>query len=134
MSLVALYGVVLLAVTLLIVISRGRVWTCFAGSRKALPVLALAFLAFTVAPLHAQERAAVRKVPPVFPPIARQMGLTGTVIVNVTVDPTGKVIKADSTSNSKIFVTAAIDAVKQWKFAPGDGTDTFPITVNFDKQ
>jgi TonB family protein len=127
MSLAVLYGVVVVALTLLTGIWRPR---------KVLPALALAFLAFAVAPLHAQdkERTPVRKVSPVFPAIARQMGLTGTVIVNVTVDPTGKVIKADSTSNSKIFVVAAVDAVKQWKFAPGDGTDTFPVTINFDKQ
>jgi TonB family protein len=125
MSLAGWYGVVVIALTVLI-----GIW----GTRKVFPALALAFLAFTVAPLHAQERAAVHKVPPVFPAIARQMGLTGTVVVNVTVDPTGKVIKADSASNSKVFVTAAIDAVKQWKFAPADATDTFPITINFDKQ
>jgi TonB family protein len=98
--------------------------------------LALAFLPLTVAPLHAQDaagRTALHKVAPMFPPIARQMGLTGTVVVNVTVDATGKVIKAESASNSKVFVTAAIDAVKQWKFAPGTTTDTFPITINFDK-
>ena len=126
MSLAGMYGVLVIAATLLIGIWRPR---------KVVPALALAFLALIVAPLHAQdkERAAVRKVAPVFPAIARQMGLTGTVVVNVTVDATGKVIKAESASNSKVFVTAAIDAVKQWKFAPGTTTDTFPITINFDK-
>lgn len=133
MSLAGFCGVVVIAVTLLIGIWRGPVWISFAATRKVLPALALAFLAFTVASLHAQERTAVRKVAPVFPPIARQMGLTGTVIVSVTVDTTGKVIKAESASNSKVFVNAAIDAVKQWKFTPGDATDTFPVTINFEK-
>jgi TonB family protein len=134
MSLAPLSGFVAVALILLISIWRGQM-RAFTGFRKVFPVLALALLTFMVAPLHAQdkERTAVHKVPPVFPPIARQMGLSGTVIVTTTVDASGKVIKAESTSNSKLFVNAAIDAVKQWKFAPAESTDTFPITINFDK-
>lgn len=96
-------------------------------------LLALAFLLLALTPLHAQERAAVRKVPPTYPPIARQMGITGTVIVTTTVDASGKVIKAESTSGNKLLATAAIEAVKQWKFAPGDSAETFPVAVNFEK-
>jgi TonB family protein len=100
---------------------------------RALPFLALALIACAVAPLHAQERTAVHKVPPTYPAVARQMGITGTVIVTTTVDPAGKVVKAESTSGNKLLAFAAIDAVKQWKFAPGDTTETFPIAVTFEK-
>lgn len=92
---------------------------------------AIALLA--VAPLLAQERATLHKVPPTYPPIARQLGITGTVVVITTVDAAGKVVKAESTSGNKLLATAAIDAVKQWKFAPGDATQTFPVSVNFEK-
>lgn len=114
---------------------RGHVWTSFASLPRVFPVLALVFLAFTVAPLHAQDkvRASVHKVAPIYPPIAQQMGISGSVVVNATVDPSGKVLKAESTSTSKVFVSAAIEAVKQWKFAPSDSTDTFPITVEFHR-
>lgn len=106
----------------------------FAGKIvRALPLLALVFLARTVTPLQAQERAAVHKVAPVYPPIARQLGITGVVVVTTTVDATGKVIKAESTSGNKLLAPSAIDAVKQWKFAPGDATQTFPVNVNFEK-
>ncbi len=91
------------------------------------------FHAFASAQMHGQERTAIHKVPPTYPAIARQMGITGTVIVTTTVDPTGKVLKAESTSGNKLLATAAIDAVKQWKFAPGDTTETFPVTINFEK-
>ena len=101
---------------------------------KTPPLLALAFLALAVTLLYAQDRAAVHKVPPVYPPIARQMGITGTVVVTTTVDASGKVIKAESNSGNKLLAASAIDAVKQWKFAPGDGTDTFPVSVNFEKE
>ena len=53
--------------------------------------------------------------------------------LDVLVDPTGKVIKAESTSGNKLLAPSAIEAVKQWKFAPGDATDTFPVSVNFQK-
>jgi TonB family protein len=105
----------------------------FASTARVLPLLALALTVFLVAPVSAQERAAVHKVPPVYPPIARQMGITGTVVVTTTVDPTGKVVKAESTSGNKLLAPSAIDAVKQWKFAPGDATDTFPVSVSFEK-
>jgi TonB family protein len=92
-----------------------------------------ALLVFAAAPLHAQARSAVHKVSPTYPPIARQMGITGTVVVAVTVDPTGKVIKAESSSGNKLLANSAIDAVKQWKFTPADTTDTIPVAVNFEK-
>jgi TonB family protein len=100
----------------------------------AAPLLAFAFLLTALAPLHAQERTAVHKVPPTYPPIARQMGITGAVVVTATVDPSGKVIKAESTSGNRLLASAAIEAVKQWKFAPGDNTETFPVTINFEKE
>ncbi len=82
-------------------------------------------------PLHAQARAVVHKVPPSYPPLAKQMHITGTVVVTATVDPSGKVIKAESTSGNKLLSASAIDAVKQWKFAPAESTDTFPVSVSF---
>jgi len=105
----------------------------FATRIGAMPLVAIAFLTFTVVSLSAQERAAIHKVPPTYPPIARQLGITGTVIVTATVDASGKVIKVDSTSGNKLLSASAIEAVKQWKFAAGDGTQTFPVSVNFEK-
>jgi TonB family protein len=96
-------------------------------------LLTFALLPFAVKPLQAQDRSVVHKVPPVYPPIARQLGITGVVVVTTTVDATGKVIKAESTSGNKLLAPSAIDAVKQWKFAPGDGTETFPVSVNFER-
>ena len=100
-----------------------------AGAR---PLLAITLLALSVTPLFGEDRPAVRKVPPVYPPIARQMGITGVVMVSATVDPTGKVVKAESTSDNKILAPAAIDAVRQWKFAPGDATETVTVAVSFE--
>ena len=110
-----------------------RVRSPFASVRIVLPVVALACLVFTASPLQAQDktRVAVHKVAPIFPEMARQMHLSGTVVVSVTVDPSGKVIKAESDSTKKIFILAAVMAVKQWKFAPADTTDTFQVSIDF---
>ena len=105
----------------------------FAANIRSLLLFAAVCILLAATPLHAQERATVHKVPPVYPPIARQMGITGTVVVTATIDASGKVIKAESSSGNKLLATAAIDAVKQWKFAPGDGSATFPVSVNFEK-
>jgi TonB family protein len=135
MNLVVLCAFIVIAAVSLIGTRPGHVWASFASILKVLPVLALACLAFTAAPLHAQDkaRAPVHKVPPVYPLVARQMGISGSITVSTTVDPSGKVIKAESPNGSKLFVAAAIEAVKQWKFAPAASTDTFPVTVNFQK-
>jgi TonB family protein len=96
-------------------------------------VLLLAVLCLALVPLNAQERIVVHRVPPIYPPIARQMGITGVVVVMATVDASGKVTKADTTSGNKLLATSAIEAVKQWKFVTGDGTQTFAVSVNFEK-
>jgi TonB family protein len=135
MNLALFCAFVVTTVVSFIGIRRGHSWASFANILKALPALALGLLAFTVAPLHAQDkvRSPVHKVAPVYPLVAKQMGITGTITVSTTVDPSGKVIKAESPNGSKLFATAAIDAVKQWKFAPAASTDTFAVTVIFDK-
>jgi TonB family protein len=135
MNLEALCALVVIAVFPLISFRRGRKWTPFSNILKAFPAIALAALAFTAPLLHAQgkERTSIHKVPPVYPPIARQMGLTATVTVNITVDPSGKVTQAVTASHSKLFVPAAIDAAKQWKYTPADSTDTFSVDIIFEK-
>lgn len=101
---------------------------------RLLPLASAVLVVLAASPTRAQEqRAAVHRVSPTYPPIARQMGITGTVIVAATVDPTGKVIKAESSSGNKLLANSAIDAVKQWKFAPAETTDTIPVAVNFEK-
>jgi TonB family protein len=79
-----------------------------------------------------QPRHAVQRVPPVYPPMARQMRITGVVVVTATVDASGKVVKAESSSGNKLLAPSAIDAVRQWKFSPGEGTATVTVDVNFE--
>jgi len=59
---------------------------------------------------------ATQKVEPAFPPMARQLKVTGRVIVDLIIDSEGKVEKADASSGNPLLVNAALTAVKQWKF------------------
>jgi TonB family protein len=84
------------------------------------------------APMHAEERASLHKVPPIYPEMAKRMHITGSVKVIATVDAAGGVSNAMSDSGNKVLAQAAIDAVKRWKFAPGDGSATVVVQINFD--
>jgi TonB family protein len=93
--------------------------------------LAIISLVLGASSLRAEDRAVEHKVPPTYPPIAKQLRITGLVTVVATVDSAGKVIKAESNSGNKVLAPAAIDAVKQWKFVPGDATSTIEVVINF---
>jgi len=109
-------------------LTRGTIGKKINGALRAFVFVALACC---VAPLHAGDRAATHKVPPTYPPLAKQLKLTGTIKVIATVDADGKVTEAKSESGNKLLSPAAIECVKQWKFAPGSAS-TETISINFE--
>jgi periplasmic protein TonB len=64
-------------------------------------------------------RKILRKVDPLYPPLAKKMNLGGTVKVAVSVAPDGSVKKVEPLGGSPLLVQAAENAVSQWKYAPG---------------
>jgi TonB family protein len=58
------------------------------------------------------------KVDPVYPPIAKAARVTGDVVIAATIDPMGKVVSEKVVSGLPMLQQAALDAVKQWLFAP----------------
>ena len=58
------------------------------------------------------------KVNPEYPPLARQMKLCGTVQVDVYVDTDGKVEKVEVVRGNALLTSAAVTALKRWKFSP----------------
>ena len=83
-------------------------------------------------PAHADERRVEKRVPPVYPELAKRMGITGIVHIEATVAPDGSVTSVKTTSGNKMLSPAAEDAVKRWKFVPGDSQSTIGIDVNFE--
>ncbi len=61
----------------------------------------------------------IRRVMPVYPPLARRRGKEGRVVLTLLIDQAGKVQKIDVTESGGYGLTeAAIDAVKKSTFAP----------------
>jgi TonB family protein len=89
-------------------------------------------MVFTVAIAGAEERAVKSRVAPVYPELAKRMKIMGVVKVEATVDADGKVTDAKALSGSHTLSPAAEDAVRKWKFVPGEGTATVNVEINFE--
>ena len=107
-------------------------WINKAALRMAALSLPFILLSTCVVPLHAQERQSLSRVAPVYPELAKRMHITGTIRVVATVDANGAVLNAESESGNKMLAPAAVDAVKRWKFAPGEGHSTVTVQVVFE--
>ncbi len=55
-------------------------------------------------------------VKPDYPPVARQLRVTGTVRLEATVAPDGKVRDTKVLGGSPLLVQEAVTAVKKWKY------------------
>jgi TonB family protein len=66
-----------------------------------------------------QPPAKTKHVEPVYPAIALSARVQGIVMLEATIDPTGKVMDVKPLGTPPpLLVQAAIDAVKQWEYAP----------------
>jgi TonB family protein len=60
----------------------------------------------------------VSRVEPIYPLEAKQKGVEGEVVFEVTVDEQGEVIDVQVLGGNAILVAAAYDAVRQWRYTP----------------
>jgi TonB family protein len=80
-------------------------------------------------------KAATKKTPPDYPPIAKQLKVGGKVQVDVTIDADGNVENVRIVSGNAMLTPSVISAVKKWKFTPftQDGAPTKAVTsLDFD--
>jgi TonB family protein len=77
-------------------------------------------------------RRAKSKVAPVYPELARKMNLTGTVKVQVTVAPNGTVKDAKVVGGHPVLASAALEAVKKWRFEPAAVESTGIVDFKFE--
>ena len=71
------------------------------------------------------------KVAPVYPELAKQMSVSGTVKVQVTVAPNGSVKAAKPLGGHPLLIESAVDAVKKWKYEPDKDETTIIVQFNF---
>jgi TonB family protein len=60
----------------------------------------------------------IKDVRPAYPPVAREAGVTGVVIIEVRIGTDGSIEEAHVLRSIPLLDQAALDAVKQWQFVP----------------
>jgi len=55
---------------------------------------------------------------PVYPAVARDAGIEGDVVIDTTIDKTGKVTAMKVVSGPPMLRQAALEALRQWKYEP----------------
>jgi TonB family protein len=76
------------------------------------------------------EKYAVKRVQPVYPPLAQKQRIEGIVVVQVTVASTGKVTNAEFLRGNNIFKAVSVEAAKRWEFKVSSG-DSLEGTIRF---
>ena len=73
---------------------------------------------------------------PVYPSGARSKNQTGKVVVEFTVDSSGKVISANAVSPSQwpMLNNEAVRTVRRWSFPPGGGVMKWQRSIIFELQ
>jgi TonB family protein len=72
------------------------------------------------------------KVAPGYPELARKMNIAGVVKVLVTVAPNGVVKDAKLMGGHPVLATAAIDAVRKWKYEAAPEETAGIVEFRFD--
>lgn len=80
----------------------------------------------------------IKDVRPAYPPIAREAGVSGVVIIEVRIGTDGSVEEAHVLRSIPLLDQAALDAVKQWQFVPTlmNGQPVpirMTVTINFSQ-
>jgi len=78
------------------------------------------------------DRKLKSRVQPVYPEIARKMGLSGNVKLQLVVAANGEVKETKVIGGHPILVNAAVDAVKKWRFETASAESTGTVEFHFD--
>ena len=78
----------------------------------------------------------IRRVNPVYPAIARQARIQGSVRIDAIVDTSGRVVELKVLSGHPLLVGPAVDAVQRWVYEPTYLNEQpvavlLEVTVNF---
>ena len=88
------------------------------GMRPVLPVTRPASSAAPVRISNISEGNLIRKIQPVYPPLARSARIQGAVVLQAVISKEGIIENLRLSSGHPMLVLAAIDAVKQWRYRP----------------
>ena len=82
------------------------------------------------------EGSLVRRVQPIYPPLARMARIQGPVVVAAIISRAGTMEHVQAISGHPMLIPAAVEAVSQWRYKPyilnGEAIEVeTQITVNF---
>ena len=86
--------------------------------------------------LGVMDASLIHRVQPDYPPIAKLMRLSGTVVLRAVIGTDGEVRQIEVLSGNPILAEAARAAVRQWRYRPtlldGQAVEVeTQVTVNF---
>jgi TonB family protein len=99
-------------------------------------ILGGALLAMTlglgVGNLQAQEgRKALSNPAPSYPEVAKRLRLVGTVKVQIVIGVDGRIKEKSFIGGHPVLVNSVEEALKNWKYAPGNGETTTQLEFVF---
>jgi TonB family protein len=106
-----------------------------AMQRFAVGLLISGCVAASAGPAWGQEeitRKLKSKIAPVYPDLARRMGITGAVKVQITVATNGTVKNAKLVGGHPVLANPALDAIKKWRYEPSNEETTGIVEFRFD--
>jgi TonB family protein len=80
---------------------------------------------------EATKRKLTAKIPPKYPPLARQLKLSGKVRVEVIVSPDGRVRGTRIIGGNPILANAALDAIRMWRYEVSGKETTEVAEIDF---
>ena len=95
--------------------------------------LVVCMVALAMPALAAGDRAVRSRAMPMYPEIAKRMKIFGLVKIEATVDADGKVTAVKTLEGNRILSTAAEEAVRKTRFAPGAGESTEVVDIDFPR-
>jgi TonB family protein len=92
----------------------------------------LIVLAFATASIAQQGRTLISRTDPLYPAIARQMHLNGTVKVKAVIATDGQVKEIEVIGGHPLLAEATLEALKRWRYTPSSSES--PVTLEFHFQ
>jgi len=82
----------------------------------------------------ADERKIKNKIAPVYPELAKRMQVSGTVKLEVTIEPNGSVANVKAIGGHPLLIQAATEAAKNYRFDPAPSVTTQILEFHFNAQ
>lgn len=78
------------------------------------------------------KRTLITHADPVYPELAKRMLVTGTIVLDIVIEPDGRVVEVKAEGGHPLLVHAGEEAVRRWLYSAAPGTTTAVVRVNFN--